>query len=194
MKFALKNKVAGASLIEILIGLTMILILSQLAISSYARLISHIRITVATSELHTALLYARSEALKRGGNVIICRSVSAHTLTPTCDAGDSDPSSNSGWGDGWIVFHDRNGDGKLSNLEPLLRIQTKLFQSPKEGAITPSPNRKQIKFNSLGQVYGNYIQFAVAQSPDLKELNLQRYICIASGGRARVDKVACSAR
>lgn len=189
----MKNRFTGATLMEILIGMFVIAILSKLAITSYSRLIFHTRIVVATSELHAALLYARSEALKRGGNVIVCRSVSAHTTQPVCDTGNSDPMSNSGWGDGWIIFHDGDGDGKLSASDTILRLQEKLFSSNKDGSIIPTPNRKQIKFNSFGQVYGNYIQFAVAQPLGVRDSYLGRYICIASGGRARVDKIMCSA-
>lgn len=194
MQISRRLKIAGMSLTELLVVLFILLVLSKVAISSYARLISRIRITTATSELHAALLYARSEAIKSGGNVIICRSISAHMKVPVCDAGISDPNSNSGWGDGWIIFHDRDGDGKLSELDTLLRVQEKLFQSFKEGAITPSPNRRQIKFNSLGQVYGNYIQFAIARSEEFKDPEAERYICLASGGRARVDKLVCNAK
>lgn len=185
---------SGAGLIEILVGLLIIGILFKLAIASYSRLIFHARITMATSELHAALLYARSEALKRGGNVILCRSTSAHTAQPVCDPGSSDPNTNSGWGDGWIIFHDSNGDGKLSETDTMLRVQERLFVSNSDGSIIPSPNRKQIKFNSFGQVYGNYIQFAIAKYQTERDVNLERYICIASGGRARVDKVACSTK
>lgn len=187
-----KNRFIGATLMEILIGMLVIAILSTFAITSYSRLIFHTRIVVATSELHAALLYARSEALKRGGNVIVCRSVSANATQPVCDAGNSDPASNSGWGDGWIIFHDDDGDGKLSIADTILRVQEKLFSSNKDGSIIPTPNRKQIKFNSFGQVYGNYIQFVVAQPAAIRDRYLERYICIASGGRARVDKIACS--
>lgn len=189
-----KNKFIGATLMEILIGMLVIGILSTLAITSYSRLIFHTRIVVATSELHAALLYARSEALKRGGNVIVCRSTSAHTTQPVCDAGNSDRAINSGWGDGWIIFYDEDGDAKFSVSDTVLRVQEKLFSSNKDGSIIPTPNRKQIKFNSFGQVYGSYIQFVVAQPAAARDTYLERYICIASGGRARVDKIACSAR
>jgi type IV fimbrial biogenesis protein FimT len=189
-----KNRFLGATLTEVLIGILVIAILSTLAITSYSRLVSHTRIVVATSELHAALLYARSEALKRGGNVIVCRSTSAQTAQPVCDSGNSDLVSNSGWGDGWIIFHDSDGDGKLSVTDIFLRAQEKLFSSNRDGSIIPTPNRRQIKFNSFGQVYGNYIQFTIAQPTAIRDHYLERYICISSGGRARVDKVECSAK
>ncbi|MFZ6816662.1 GspH/FimT family pseudopilin [Undibacterium sp. Ji22W] len=192
MLYERRTKFAGTTLIELLIGLLIMGILLKFATVSYSRLIFDARITVATSELHAALLYARSEALKRGGNIIVCRSISASTTHPMCDSGGTDPSSNSSWGDGWIIFHDGDGDGKLSETDTILRVQEKLFSSSKDGSIVPTPNRKQIKFNSFGQVYGNYIQFAIANSPELKDPDLGRFICIASGGRARVDKIACS--
>ncbi|MBC3874611.1 GspH/FimT family pseudopilin [Undibacterium flavidum] len=190
----IKCKSAGATLLEALIALAIISILIKLAVASYSRLFSQTQIIVAASELHAALLFARSEALKRGGNVIICRSTSANAPYPVCNADHSDSDSNSGWGDGWIIFHDSNGDGRLSDSEDIIRVQGRLFLSNRDGSIIPTPNRKQIKFNSFGQVYGVYMQFAIVQSHQEREANLERYICIASGGRARIDKVTCSGR
>jgi type IV fimbrial biogenesis protein FimT len=185
---------SGMTLIEILITLTMIGVLSTLAMASYSNLVKRIRIFVATSELHSGLLYSRSEALKYGGNVIICRSINSHTPTPTCEGGPSDPLTNSGWGDGWIIFHDRDADAKVSEDDTILRVQGKLFSRPDQGAILPSPNRKLIRFNSLGQVYGTYMQFAIGQVQSQADVENNRYICIASGGRARVDRKICNAK
>jgi type IV fimbrial biogenesis protein FimT len=182
----------GMTLIEIPITLMMIVVLSTLAVASYSKLVERMRIFAATSELHSGLLYSRSEALKYGGNVIICRSVNSHTSTPTCEGGPSDPLTNSGWGDGWIIFHDHNADSRVSESDTILRVQGRLFLRPDQGAIQPSPNRKLIRFNSLGQVYGTYMQFSIGQLQSNADMANNRYICIASGGRARVDRKVCS--
>lgn len=190
----LKTKLLGVSLIEMLVVIALIGILSKMATSAYANLVFRMRIFSATSELHAGLLYARSESLKHGGNVIICRSVNAHAPRPACDLGKSDSKSNSGWGDGWLVFYDQNIDGQLSEADTILQVQGKLFSTPEQGAIIPSPNRKQIKFNSLGQVYGTFMQFSIGMPQTAHDVDHNRYICIAAGGRARVDKKLCNAK
>jgi len=188
------GKVVGISMIEILVALSITAVLAQLAIVSYSNLQKRMRIYTATSELHSGLLYTRSEALKFGGNVVICRSTNTEIENPTCEGGTSDSSTNSGWGDGWIIFHDRNADGQVSSDDTILRVQHKLFLNPNQGVILPSPNRRLIRFNSLGQVYGMYLQFTIGQVQGNGDVENNRYICIASGGRARVDRKTCSSR
>ena len=194
MKSIVKSRNSGLTLTEVVVVLLMIGLLSKLAISSYSNLIHSTRIYTATSELHSSLLYARSESIKHGTSVVICRSSTAESFNPKCDDTNSDEDTNSGWGDGWIIYLDVNGDGRLSNNDKILHSRGRLFASPDQGSIIPTPKRKQIKFNSLGQVYGTYLQFAISRPVESANSGEARFICIASGGRARVDKVQCNSR
>lgn len=194
MQHIAKCEKRGVTLIELLVVLLIVALLAKLAISSYSNLIHSMRIYTATSELHSSLLYARSESIKHGTSVVICRSSTAESLDPKCDDNNSDENTNSGWGDGWIIYQDLNGDGRLSNNDKILRSRGRLFTSPDQGSIIPTPKRKQIKFNSLGQVYGTYLQFAISRPLESSNSGEARFICIASGGRARVDKVQCNSR
>lgn len=189
-----KSKSSGMTLLEVLLSLFLLMILSNFAIAAYSSLLTRMRVHAATSELHSGLLYARAEAIKYGGNVIICRSVSTDEKMPDCDGTGADSQSSSGWGDGWLIFHDANADGKVSQSDTLLGVQGKLFSSPEQGVIIPSPSRKLIRFNAFGQVYGSFIQFAVLGSKSESPQNVNRYICIASGGRARVDTKSCNGK
>lgn len=189
-----KCKSLGMTLLEVLLTLSLLMILSNFALGAYTSLVTRMRVHAATSELHSGLLYARAEAIKHGGNVIICRSVSTHEKMPSCDGTGIDSQSNSGWGDGWLIFHDANADGEVSESDTLLGVQGKLFSTPEQGAIVPSPNRKLIRFNAFGQVYGTFMQFAVLGSKTGSPQSLNRYICIASGGRARVDTKLCNGK
>lgn len=194
MQTTLKEKECGASLVEFLLVFLLTGLLSVLAVSSYSSLVQSMRIYTAASELHASLLYARSESIKHGMSVVICRSSTADSSNPRCDDDNSDSNSNSGWGDGWIIYQDLNGDGKFSDKDKILKLQGRLFSNPQQGSIIPNPKRKYIKFNSLGQVYGTYLQFAITRSNQNSSSDVARYICIASGGRARVDKVQCNAK
>lgn len=194
MQSILKEKESGTSLVELLCVLLLIGLLSVLAVSSYSNLVHSMRIYTAASELHASLLYARSESIKHGMSVVICRSSTAESAHPRCDEDNSDSNLNSGWGVGWIIYQDLNGDGKLSDKDKILRTQGRLFLNPQQGSIIPNPKRKYIKFNSLGQVYGTYLQFAITRPNQNSTSDVARYICIASGGRARVDKVQCNTK
>ncbi|MBR7801076.1 GspH/FimT family pseudopilin [Undibacterium fentianense] len=181
----------GMTLTELIISLFLVSVLSQIALASYSNLVARMRIYTASSTLHAALLYARSEALKRGGGVIICRSTNADGNSASCDAAAATGAS-AEWGDGWIIFHDRNQDGKYSTEDEILQVHGKVFQSSTVGSINSSPIRKQIKFNNLGQVYGTFLEFSIVAPEGKLDPSYFRYICIASGGRARIDKQECA--
>jgi len=79
------------------------------------------RMVANTNDLLAGLNIARSEAIKAGGRVTICKSASAGSAAPQCDAGAT------GWEDGWFVFVDSDntkGSYNSSSDGPVLRINT----------------------------------------------------------------------
>lgn len=86
----------GFTLVELLIVIAIVAILVAVAIPNFTETMSRNRMVAHTNELLSAVQYARAEALRRGGRVI---------LAPTEDTND--------WADGIVVFFDRNGDGDL---------------------------------------------------------------------------------
>lgn len=75
-------------------------ILAALAGPSFAPLIERWRVRDAAETLTSSLYYARSEAIKRGGNVII----QANTGTD--------------WSTGWRIFFDANANGSQDTCVP----------------------------------------------------------------------------
>ena len=75
----------GFTLIELMVVVSLLAILAALAGPSMAGLIASQRVKSSASELHLALLKARSEAIKRNGNV---------SLTPA---------TGTNWSSGWNV-------------------------------------------------------------------------------------------
>lgn len=81
----------GFTLIELLVTLAILAILLGLAAPSFRSLIENNRVQTAASNLTGALQFARSEAIKRGVSIQICRrheNACANAAT---------------WGDGWLV-------------------------------------------------------------------------------------------
>jgi type IV fimbrial biogenesis protein FimT len=74
-----------------------------------ARLRSHVNL------LFTDLVFARSEAVKRGQRVALCRSADGTACSDTAR-----------WQDGWVVFVDTNESNRREGGEDLLRVQTAL--------------------------------------------------------------------
>jgi type IV fimbrial biogenesis protein FimT len=90
----------GFTFIELLIVITVMAVLLGLAVPSMARIIDSTRLTSHSNAFLSAMYLARSEAIKRNGRVALCKSDNGLRCT---GAG--------GWEQGWIVFHDPNGNG-----------------------------------------------------------------------------------
>ncbi|MBC7404282.1 MAG: GspH/FimT family pseudopilin [Cytophaga sp.] len=183
------------TLVELLITLTIVGILGAVAFPSYQSLMSVNRITTAVSSLHGALLLARSEAIKRGSNVTICRSETANNPIPQCSVTNS-TIANTGWADGWIIFNDlnRNGIYEPGNVPPdsLVMVQGRLSKDINDISIMPNGNGLRfVTFGPTGQVFGAFVQLAVNRPSWDANASNDRFICIASGGRARVSKTSC---
>ncbi len=86
---------AGFTLIELLMVIAIAAILASIAVPSYQWIMSRTRLSTQANELTTALSLARSEAVKRGVRVTVCKSSSGTGCT-----------TSGNWQQGWIVFVD----------------------------------------------------------------------------------------
>ncbi len=83
----------GFTLVELLVTVVVLGILTAIAVPSFQSWIQSSRTLTVTDELNTAIQLARSEALKRRKNVIICRANAAFT---DCENG-------ADWSSGWLI-------------------------------------------------------------------------------------------
>lgn len=89
----------GFTLIELLVTLVVGAILYGLAVPNMRAFIQNARITTQTNDLVADLNFARSEAVKRGGHVVVCESDNPQAAIPVCN--------NSGnWQSGRLIFLD----------------------------------------------------------------------------------------
>jgi prepilin-type N-terminal cleavage/methylation domain len=109
----------GFTLVELMITTIVAAIVVTMAGPSFQRLIQDNRLSAQANEVVTALLLARSEALKRSTRVTVCRSANATAVTPGCGGG-------TGWEDGWVVFVDPNNTGVIDAGERVLRVHETL--------------------------------------------------------------------
>lgn len=106
----------GLTLIELIVVLAVAAIITTTAIPGFQNFIQNNRMSTTVHAFVTSLHLARSEAVKRGDNVTICKSADNATCT---GAG--------GWDQGWIVFVDNNGNGiRETGSEELIRAQNEL--------------------------------------------------------------------
>ena len=91
----------GFTLLELMMVIAVAAILGALALPNMQNFAQNSRLTTQNNDLIADLNVARSEAIKRNGNVVICRSASATTATPACDTGGTPA-----WENGWLIFAD----------------------------------------------------------------------------------------
>jgi len=103
-KSSLPSRNRGFTLIELMTTLTVAGILATLAVPSFTTFIKNNRLITQANDFVTALNVARSEAIRRGNRVTVCKSSNQVSCTT---AGN--------WDQGWIVFADVNDDGVVTN-------------------------------------------------------------------------------
>ena len=97
----------GVTLIEMMIVVVLLAILSALAAPSLFELIIRNRLDTTINDFVTTLSLARSEAIRRGTNVVVRRAAGS-TLQE--------------WTKGWEVFQDTNGNNLRDTGEELILI------------------------------------------------------------------------
>lgn len=165
----------GFTLIELLVTISIGLILLTVAAPSFQSFIAQNRVEGASNQLLASLAYARSEAIKRGSRITLCKSSNASTC------------GGSGWEEGWIVFLDSNNNGTrqtsgVTPAETLLRV------------IQAQPNGVTVRGNNNFTNYVSYLiggasntigTFAMCNADTLAG---SRAIIINSTGRPRVGR------
>lgn len=93
----------GFTLIEMVVTLAVAGILITVAVPAFTAFVQSNRLTTVTNDLVADFQLARSEAIKRAVNAVICKSTDSATCT-----------SSGTWASGWVVFADVDGNGAWS--------------------------------------------------------------------------------
>ncbi|MXS86002.1 prepilin-type N-terminal cleavage/methylation domain-containing protein [Nitrosomonas sp. HPC101] len=165
----------GFTMVELMITISIASILLAVAVPSYQSLMRESRLTTQANELMTALHYARSEAVKRGVRVTLCKSADG----ATCN-GDS-------WKDGWLIFSDSDAGtaGTVDGADEVLRV----FPGLKGSTLTTGSNfANWISYlpNGRNQGSGNLPNGTFSLCNQASGRNIK----VNKAGRPRVEKVA----
>ncbi len=176
----------GFTLIEAMVVIAISAILVAIAAPSMRSLVESNGVASSVNSLMSAISFARTEALKRGITVTMCRGVDADApTTPACIAG-------ARWDSGWLVFADLNADGNFDASEGdiLLRAQGSLAGS---GSIQQGGNQTRtfpsLRFNATGLLRQGASTFTFLAPSDVAALSkapsTRRRVCVSLIGRAR---------
>ncbi|WP_439587205.1 GspH/FimT family pseudopilin [Hydrogenophaga sp.] len=86
---------AGFTLIELMVGVAIMAILLAVGVPSFQSAVASNRLTSSTNDVVSALALARTEAIRRGTRVTMCKSANATGCTTA-----------GSWAQGWIIFVD----------------------------------------------------------------------------------------
>lgn len=152
----------GFTLIELMVTLAILAIVLGMAIPSFSSMLQDSRVSSLGSELQGALLLARSEAIKRRQDVVLCR---GNVGASSCENGTD-------WGGGWLV---RQTGGDL----------IKVWDSA-QGLVIVGPNAG-VTFRGNGMASAS--NFSV--KPIGCTGQQRRVITVSATGATTLSKAAC---
>ncbi len=165
----------GFTLVELMFTIAIAAILCAVAMPSMSQLMQSSRTCSAHNALVAALNLARSEAVSRQGDVVVC---------PSTDQSHCDRSVL--WQQGWIVFQDSNGNTVRDPDEALLNVA----QAQTGIAIASTSGRRHVTYRYDGSATGSNLTLTLC---DRRGAGDARTIVINNAGRVR-DGIASASQ
>ena len=159
--------------------IAIVAILVSQAAPSFQRTITSSRVSSAVNTFLSDTRYARSESVRRGSNVVMCRSASPEATTPSCASG----TAATGWITGWIIFEDRDSDGTFSAGNQLLRVQAAITDV--DSIAEASSTTTSLRFVSVGRLKNASAVLSLTFGSSIAT-DLQRVVCVSPTGRTRI--------
>lgn len=164
-------------------GVAVMAILMRVAVPAMTGVMDAVKLASASNTFLYTLHLTRSEAIKRNGRVVLCKSATGLS----CVADGS-------WEQGWIVFHDANNNVMLDAGEEIIRREGAL---PSNFSLTGNtPVAKYISYTPSGTTKlssGAFQAGTVTLCRQSSSSVEARQIIVSSTGRPRILKVTVSA-
>lgn len=167
----MRHTAHGLTLIELLVSLTVLGILLGMGIPAFTQFIDGQRMANATTQLQTALMFARTEALKGHVPVML-------------DNGDGN------WVTGWRIYRDTNNNGTLDSGEP---VSSESAGLPAGVGVTSNLiDPRYVRYTPSGRALrlgGGFLAGTITLCHQSAEQPIRKLV-INAAGRVRLDTLA----
>lgn len=179
------SSLRGMTMVEILIILAIASILIGLGAPQFVEFHERWQVLETARSLESTLMFARSEAIQRGGNIGIRK------INKTAQ-GCQNSSTNQAWGCGWFVYADLNRNGSWNTKEPKLSE----VSLPGNINVMHTSGGINIKFDRYGMASGlNTKSFTFSPKRTGVKSSSTYTLCMSSGGRIRIiNEASCPKR
>jgi type IV fimbrial biogenesis protein FimT len=157
----------GFTLLELLITVAIVGILMAFGLPAMDSYVKNDRLSTQINALVGHLAYARSEAVLRSQQVILC----ASSDMTSCSAGGN-------WADGWIIFIDADNSSTFTGTEEILRVKQTLIG----GNTLTSTTGSSIIYDNRGFSPNSNGSFSLC---DDRGATYMKSISISNTGRVR---------
>ena len=162
----------GVTLIELLVTLAVAAIVVALGAPSFMRVLARHAIAAQAEELQDAVRIGRTEAMRRSGPAVLCR-------TEPADAGHCAGSGGS-W-QTWLLFADTDRNGTFNAGDSLLREH---FEASRRMTVTS--DAASIRFEATGIAHSDAGNTTIVLSPNDGDRAQQRQVCVNTRGEVVV--------
>lgn len=167
----------GFTLLETIIVMSIIAIIVAVGVPSFRDTIRNNRIITTANDVVTGLTLARTEAIRRNRNVIICGSPDPEAASPACAADGT-------WSAGWVVYVPAVGSTALDATALVLRGTP--VDEPGIEIIRSGGARATFGANGLALLSNSTFSVCDERKTDTDKLNRMRNVVLSNSGRIRV--------
>lgn len=165
---------SGVTLVELLVAMLIGVGLLVLALPSYGGWIADYRLMNHARVLAGNMYIARSEAIKRGYRVDLCKSA------------DLVQCGGSGWDRGWIIYVDENADGQVDRDEAVLAREPGTRESI--SVVPNTPLKNYVSYTDLGVARMGSGALQMGTFVLCRSGRREVHVVLAHSGRVRIEK------
>jgi len=150
MTYRSLNTCRGITLIELVVALAIAAVLFGFAVNAMGSTLNSAQTRDAGTRLLASLASARSAALERGGDVVLCPSADGIACADSYH-----------WEGGWIAFTDKDRNGERDDNETVLQVESALADPVR---LVTSTGRTRLHFQADGAATGSNATFTLCDT------------------------------